>query len=237
MRITTARFLHRAVSSTESSILFHLITRIVTDAFHWIWYRSPDTWTKNTFLGYPIFQLPFDLWLYQELIYRERPRFIVQTGVAGGGSVLYFAALLDLIGASQDALVIGVDIALGAKARTLSHPRIRLIEGSSTDEKVVQQIEQIIPSGGGLVVLDSDHSCTHVLQELEIYRRFVGIGCHLVVEDTNVNGHPVNPTFGPGPFEAVEIFLRDHDDFARDDALWKRNLFSFHQSGWLLRTK
>ena len=206
----------------------------VINGFHSLYYHSLG-WDKNTFLGYQIKQCPLDLQVYQELLFALRPAFIIQTGVAGGGSTLYLASMLDLIGMDERCLVIGVDITLTPEARTLRHPRIRLIEGSSTAKETIREVEALLPGSHGMVSLDSDHSARHVADELRIYREYVAIGAYMVVEDTNVNGHPVFPNHGPGPMEAVDAFLAEDDRFQRDDQVWLRNLFSFHQHGWLKR--
>src|SRR5690606_20342094 len=91
---------------------------------------------------------------------------------------------------------------------TRQHPRVTLLEGSSTSEKIVSQIRQVCQGRRTMVILDSDHSRDHVLAELAAYAPLVSPGCYLICEDTNVNGHPSFPDHGPGPYEAVEEFLK-----------------------------
>ena len=226
-----------SLSRIGPNVLSRLIGPWAIDAIHAFWYRAPDTWRRNTYCGHEIQQIASDMWLYQEIIYRERPAFVLQTGVKYGGSLLYFAHILDAIGADPAAPVIGVDVELTPEARRLTHPRIHLIAGDSAAPETIRAIRERLPAPTGLVSLDSDHSREHVLRELAVYPQFVGVGQHLVVEDTNINAHPVYPSFGPGPYEAVREFLKTNRDFVQDNDLWRRNHFSFHQYGWLKRVR
>jgi cephalosporin hydroxylase len=215
--------------------LTDLFRRGVTDAFHALRYCSPDTWRRNTFLDHSTNQLPADLWLYREMIFHERPECIVQTGIAGGGSILYFAHLFDLISAPPSALVIGVDIALSPEALAFSHPRVRLLEGNSVAPESLEGVVRFCNGFSPLVVLSSDSQRDHVLRELELYSPLIPPGGHLVVEKANHNGHRVALGCRPGPLKAVDAFLEVHMDFARDDKVGKRNLFSSRRHGWLVR--
>lgn len=208
-------------------------TAALIDAFHRLYYQSQG-WDRQTYLGYPIKQCPLDMHLYQELIFRIKPAFVVQTGVAGGGSILYLAHLLDLAGVDAGAKVVGIDIELTDKAKTLSHPRVRLIEGDSASPGVATKARELVGPGGGLVSLDSLHRADHVHKELRLYADFVAAGSYLVVEDTNINGHPALPEYGLGPFEAAAQYFPTDPRFTHDAELPKRNLFSFHQ--WYRRT-
>jgi cephalosporin hydroxylase len=203
----------------------------LVDGFHRLYYEAADaggTWKDTTFLGVPTWKSPLDLWIYQELLWELRPGLIVETGTAHGGSALYLATLCETIGRGE---VVTIDI--GEWPDRPAHPRLSYVVASSTDPEAVAQVaERARTAGTVLVVLDSDHSRDHVLAELRAYAPLVTPGSYLVVEDTNVNGHPVCEAFGPGPMEAVQDFLSECDDFEVDRSR-EKFLLTFNPGGWL----
>jgi len=181
---------------------------VVRDAivrqFHNLWFGAGvSTWFNNTtYRGTPVLQHPFDLWIYQELIDRIRPALIIETGTWSGGSARYLGDLCALVGTGH---VITIDIE--HQQPVPEHERVTYLLGPSTSPEIVKQIRERLPANGPvMVMLDSDHSADHVLEELHLYAPMVTVGSYLIVEDTAVNGHPVWPSYGPGPFEAVEKF-------------------------------
>jgi cephalosporin hydroxylase/GT2 family glycosyltransferase len=187
---------------------------------------------RISFLGVETVKCPLDLWIYQEILHRTRPEVIVECGVFRGGTTLYLASMCDLLGLGE---VVACDITLRhVHHRTHAHPRVTLLEGSSTDPDVHAEIVRRCQGRRTMVILDSDHSESHVAAELRLYGPLVSRGCYLVCEDTNVNGHPVYPGFGPGPYEAVQRFLAETEGW-RVDPDCEKLLISFNPSGYLAR--
>ncbi len=209
--------------------------RSVGDQFHRLYYDAGGlgrTWASTRWLGIPTQKCPFDLWIYQEILFELKPDVIIECGTADGGSALFLASLCDLLGKGR---VVTVDIKENP-ARP-KHPRITYLLGSSTAERIVDQIRQSIHEGDTVMaVLDSDHRKEHVVNELRIYSRLVTVGSYLIVEDTNLNGHPVAPSFGPGPLEAVHEFLERNGDFVVDRTR-EKFLLTFNPGGYLRRIR
>jgi cephalosporin hydroxylase len=207
--------------------------RKVVDEFHKLYYnaRKQQRTLGNTFFfGVPTQKCPLDLWVYQEILFDLKPNLVIETGTADGGSAYYMASLMDLMGKGH---VITVDIE--AKPTRPQHSRITYVHGSSTARDVLERVKDQVSAGSSvLVILDSDHSRDHVLEELRVYGPLVSKGSYLIVEDTNVNGHPVRKDHGPGPMEAVEEFLRETADFEVDREKEKFFL-TFNPGGFLLR--
>jgi cephalosporin hydroxylase len=205
----------------------------VADEFHRRYYDAGyagGTWADTRWFGVATLKCPLDLWIYQELLYELRPDLIVETGTAFGGSALYFASLLDLLGNGR---VLTID--LQPQPDRPEHPRIEYVNGSSVAPETLAHVrEAAVGAGTVLVVLDSDHRKEHVLEELRLYAPLVTPGSYLVVEDTILNGHPVSPEFGPGPMEATEEFLRGNPDFTSDRRREKLYL-TFNPKGYLRR--
>ena len=202
-----------------------------TRAFHSLYYSDPErTWQSTRWMGIPAYKCPMDMWIYQEIIFETRPDVIIECGTHTGGSALFMANICDLVGKGR---VLTVDIAsyLGQPI----HPRIEYLHGSSVEPSVVELIKsKVPPSKRTMVVLDSEHSMTHVLAEMRSYAPLVTPGCYMIVEDTNVNGNPVLPKHGPGPAEAVRAFLAEDKVFVVDQTREKL-LMTFNPGGYLKR--
>ncbi len=208
----------------------------IVDEFHKLFYQTGllsghGTWMDTYWLGVPLKKCPFDLWIYQELMSELRPDVVVESGTGHGGSALFMASVCDLLGHGR---VITIDVEQYEDRPT--HERVTYLLGSSTSPNIVAQVRTLVRDEDTvLVLLDSDHSKEHVLRELEIYGQFVTIGSYIIVEDTNIHGHPVLPEHPPGPMEAVEEFLQDNSSFVVDRTREKFYL-THNPKGYLRRT-
>jgi cephalosporin hydroxylase len=206
------------------------VSSLIND-FHRVYYDGREqTWGNTFWLGHRVLKCPLDLWIYQEILHEVRPELIIETGTYLGGSALFLASICDLLGHGE---VVTVDA--DRREGLPEHPRITYLTGSSTSRNMVRSVrDRARGKSPVMVILDSDHRREHVANELAAYAPLVTLGSYLVVEDTNINGHPVDSGHGPGPFEAVEEFLARNDRFARDLSREKL-LLTFNPGGFLKR--
>jgi cephalosporin hydroxylase len=196
-----------------------------------------------SWLGRPLIQFPQDLVAIQELIWKIRPDVIIETGVAHGGSLIFSASMLELLGG--DGFVIGVDIDIRAHNRDEieKHPmsrRIKLVQGSSVAAETVAQVAGLAAGcKRALVILDSNHTHEHVLEELRLYSPFVKAGSYLLVYDTLIEDMPADLVgdrpWGPGnnPKTAVWEFLKTCPRFAIDKEIEAKLLITVAPDGYL----
>lgn len=208
---------------------------IDADKYHWI--------HQTTWLGEPILNLPQDMFALQEIIYKTRPKFIIEIGVAWGGSLLFHSTLLTILGGEK---VIGVDVYIpdDLKTRLNGHgalsEKIHLITGSSIDPDTLAHVRNIIKDCREvLVVLDSYHSHGHVLEELRLYSALISKGHYLVCGDTIIEYMPPHEErprpwgTGNSPKTALDVFLKETDCFVVDDSVDGKLLFTCNPGGYL----
>ena len=203
-----------------------------------------------TWLGRPIIQIPEDIIRTQEVIYRVQPDVIIETGIAHGGSLIFYASLCKLIGRGR---VIGIDVEIRPHNRQAIEehelfPLITLIEGSSTAPEVVNRVSSLLrPSDTVLVILDSNHSREHVLNELEAYHSLVTDGSYIVATDGSMRDLTEVPRgnadwASDNPVAAVEEFVSRHTEFAIEQPAWPFNESQLSENithwpcAWLKRT-
>jgi cephalosporin hydroxylase len=213
-------------------------TEIVRD-FHTLYYGS-DVWRNTFWQSTPVLKCPLDLWMYQEIMALVRPDLIIECGTWAGGSSLFMAHMLDILGQGR---IITIDILSDAQVeahyaaylQTQSFPitvrpkhhRIKQLVGSSTSPNIVAEVRAAAQDQSVvLIVADSDHSFEHTLAELDSYSSLVTPGSYFIMEDTNIPTH--------GPRQAVETFLSRHPEFHVAREMEKFHL-TFNPSGYLLR--
>lgn len=212
-----------------------------------IWMReiTPYKYAYNfTWLGRPIIQFPQDMLALQEIVWNVQPDLIIETGIAHGGSLIYSASLLQLIGGEGKVLGIDIDIRPHNKEAILAHPlahRIEMLEGSSISDEMAEIVrKRAAGCKSVLVILDSNHTHEHVLKELQIYAPLCTIGSYVIVYDTLVEDMPphLQPTdrpwgIGNNPKTAVREYLKSTERFVIDKELQAKLLLTVAPDGWL----
>jgi cephalosporin hydroxylase len=196
-----------------------------------IHYQTDLLFEKVSWMGVPARKMVLDAWLYQQIIHALRPEIIIEIGNAEGGSTLYLANLLDLLGSGE---VIAVDI--DHSQFRVRHPRVATVTGDSAAPETLARVEALARGRRGLVIHDGDHSHEHVLADLRAYAKFVQVGGYFIVEDTIMDIFRAGDGLGSvnGPLGAVERFVRDDPRF-RIDSDREFFVLTFNPHGYLKR--
>lgn len=203
-------------------------------------------------MGRPIIQYPQDIMAMQELIWEVKPDLIIETGIAHGGSLIFYASMLELCalsGGPEDAQIIGIDIDIRAHNRQaiVDHPmnrRITMFEGSSiAPEMVAKVVELATKKKNIMLVLDSNHTHDHVLAELNAYAHLTSLNSYCVVFDTVIEDMPDGMFndrpwgIGNNPKTAAHQFLKEHPEFLIDMKVQNKLQITVAPDGFLKRVK
>jgi len=207
---------------------------IISDAYLKVGWQNKHVYSF-TWMGRPIIQSPEDIVRVQELIYKIKPDYIIETGIAHGGSLVYYAGLLKAMGHGK---VIGIDIDIREHNREAieKHELIDLItmyEGDSTDEKILAKIKETVGDDSKvLVLLDACHTKDHSLRELDLYSKFVSVGSYIISCDGGImervadlpNAIKAEPDWATNnPKAAAEEFVKYNKDFVLDEVEFEFN--------------
>ncbi|HBS52312.1 MAG TPA: cephalosporin hydroxylase [Coxiellaceae bacterium] len=221
---------HADIELNKAALNFITVSDRFGYAYNWTW------------LDLPIIQMPEDIILVQEIIWKTKPDIIIETGIAWGGSVVLYASILELIGKGQ---VLAIDKVLPQNnideiMKYNFSNRIKLFEGSSTDKNIVESISSYIKATDKIMILlDSNHSHEHVYNELKIWSPFVTLGNYLVVSDTVVEEipeqiHRSRPWgHGNNPMTALNQFLLENKKFTRDNEYNYKANNSYTRNGYV----
>lgn len=214
----------------------------------WMVHADRYKYTYNfTWMGRPIIKFPNDMVAQQEIVWRTKPDLIIETGIAHGGSIIFSASLLELMGHGH---VVGIDVDIRAhnRAEIEKHPmskRITMIEGGSTDPVVFEQVKKLAHGASSvMVILDSNHTHQHVYDELKLYADLVTVGNYVILPDTFIEFFPkgyyasTRPwDVGNNPYTAMKQFMAERSDFEIDPEPVNKSLITESFDGYLRRTR
>jgi cephalosporin hydroxylase len=214
----------------------------------WMVHADKYKYTYNfTWMGRPIIKFPNDMVAQQEIVWRTRPDLIIETGIAHGGSIIFSASLLELMGHGH---VVGIDIDIRKhnRAEVEAHPmakRITMLEGSSTDRAIFDQVAKMAKSAKSvLVILDSNHTHEHVYNELKLYADLVTVGNYVILPDTFIEFFPkgyyaTNRPWdvGNNPWTAMKQFMSERSDFELDQEPVSKCMITESFDGYLRRIR
>ena len=201
------------------------------------WYYNTLVWQNTRWMGVECYKSPSDMWNYQELLFELKPSLVIEFGSYRGGSALFFATVMRQIGEPFKLISVDIDHGrLDPAARRDSD--ILFVESSSTAPAIAELIKGLKGDAPGPIfaILDSDHTMDHVLAEMKLLRPLLSAGDYLIVEDSMLNGHPILPAFGPGPYEAIEAYEQEFpNDYTHDVERENKFGWTFAPNGFLIR--
>lgn len=214
----------------------------------WMVHADRYKYTYNfTWMGRPIIKFPNDMVAQQEIVWRTRPDLIIETGIAHGGSIIFSASLLELLGKGR---VVGIDVDIRAhnRAEIEKHPmakRITMIEGGSTDPAVFAQVRELARGATSvMVILDSNHTHQHVYDELKLYADLVTVDNYVILPDTFIEFFPKGYyassrpwDVGNNPWTAMKQFMAERTDFEIDPEPVNKSLITESFDGYLRRIR
>lgn len=212
----------------------------------WMLHSDKYKYTYNfSWMGRPIIKYPQDIQIMQELIWDVKPDLIIETGIAHGGSIIFSSSMMELLGNGGKVIAVDIDIRKHNREEIEKHPmmkNITMLEGSSIDEGIVQQIADYAKGFKKvMVVLDSNHSHDHVLRELEMYTPLVSLNSYILLPDTFVEFFPKGYVtdrpwdVGNNPYTAMEAFLKTTTKFVKDEAITNKLLITEALGGGYLK--
>ena len=214
----------------------------------WMLHADKYKYTYNfNWLGRPIIKYPNDIVVMQEVIWDVKPDLIIETGIAHGGSIIFSASMLELIGEGGQVVALDVDIRKHNREQIEKHPmykRITMFEGDCLSEEILSKVREIAKNKKRvMVILDSNHTHSHVLKELELYAPFVTIGSYLILSDTFIEYFPKGYytdrswDVGNNPMTALREFLSKNRNFVIDADKVNKLLIADAVDGYLKRIK